>query len=342
MKKIMNVITPIMLVLLLAFNIFNYAKLRALENGEFSAEVNDVAQEDDVEIGEGYVIKSTAHISDAYISGDESGLSDADRETLDMAQAVLEEIVSDGMSDFEKERAVYDWMCKSLTFDEGSLTVIPGSDANGAEPYGVLKNRCGVCVGYATTLRLFMQMLGIECMVVHDSYLSHSWNLVKLDGEWYHTDVYSDVGTGNYMNFNLNDATMENMQSWNTDFFPEATGYKHSYVYMTRRSVEDAYAIPAAVREAIDENKPAIGLEFADPDRAYELADTVLDRIQTCLIEDAESVWLNWSWINISDTQSVLYISFLTDDGTDEPQESITNAESAKIDAAIAEAFAKG
>ena len=66
-----------------------------------------------------------------------------------------------------------------------------------------------------------MQMLGIDCMVVHDSHLSHSWDLVKLDGQWYHTDIYSDAGSGegNFSHFTLNEEMM-NSQEWNTDFFP--------------------------------------------------------------------------------------------------------------------------
>ena len=112
-------------------------------------------------------------------------------------------------------------------------------------PNGVLKNHEAVCVGYATTFRLFMQMLGIDCMVVHDSHLSHSWDLVKLDGQWYHTDIYSDAGSGegNFSHFNLNDEMM-NSQEWNTDFFPAADGYEYNYAYVNRTQCKDVYTIP--------------------------------------------------------------------------------------------------
>ncbi len=342
MKKAMNIIMPIMLVLLLVFNIFTYAKVKALEDAGDDFYVEDVAQEDDVTIGSEYVIKSTTQISDAYISGDVSKLSATDRETLDMASAVLDEIITDGMSDFDKERAVYDWMCANIGFDEGSMTVIPESDANCDTPYGVLKNHNAVCVGYATTFRLFMQMMGIECMVVHDSYLSHSWDLVKLDGHWYHTDVYSDAPGGGYVNFNLNDATMMNMQDWNTEFFPAADGYEYNLAYINRVGIGDVYDIPMAVREAMDNGQRIFGLQFHDGDVDYVLAEAVLDKVQTYLMEPAgvtTYTWLNWSWLSISDTESMLYVSLTTEDGSDVGGDGLTEAELARIDQAISSAF---
>ena len=57
-------------------------------------------------------------------------------------------------------------------------------------------------------------------MVVHNTEMYHTWNLVKLDGKWYHTDVYSDAETGNYANFNMNDDIASAGHDWNMDFFP--------------------------------------------------------------------------------------------------------------------------
>ena len=98
-----------------------------------------------------------------------------------MAAAVLDEIITEDMTDYEKELAVYDWMTHSLQYDTGVLQVIPRTEADADNPYGTLKYHNAVCVGYATTFRLFMQMLDIDCMVVHNTDAYHSWDLVKLD-----------------------------------------------------------------------------------------------------------------------------------------------------------------
>ena len=224
-STVMGVVMPLMLAVLLVMNIFTLLKVNDVQsfinkkNGD-----GDVAQENDVTICDQYVIKDTTAISDAYKSGSTSGLSDKEKETLDLAKNVLDDIITDGMNDYEKELAVYDWMTKNLTFDSGSLLVVPESGSDCDNPYGVLKHHDAVCVGYATTFRLFMQMMDIECMVVHNSDLSHSWDLVKLDGHCYHTDIYSDEGTGNYMSFNVNDSIWSQRQEWNKDFFPAADG----------------------------------------------------------------------------------------------------------------------
>lgn len=106
-------------------------------NTEFGGE--DVLAEDNVLIGGEYLIESTTHISDAYKSGDTSALSDRDKETLDMAKAVIDDVIKDGMTPYEKELAIYEWMTKNLAFDEGSLVVIPTSDSDCDNPYGVQK-----------------------------------------------------------------------------------------------------------------------------------------------------------------------------------------------------------
>ena len=121
--RIMYVVTPVMLVLLLALNVFTILKVKALEESAGDSDTEDVAQENDVTIGGEYVIKATTQISDAYKSGNTSNLSDKDKETLNMAKSVLDEIITDGMSDYEKELAVYKWMTANIGFDSGSMTI---------------------------------------------------------------------------------------------------------------------------------------------------------------------------------------------------------------------------
>ena len=344
--RIMYVVTPVMLVLLLALNVFTIFKVKALEESAGGDETEDVAQENDVTIGGEYVIKATTQISDAYKSGNTSNLSDKDKETLSMAKSVLDEIIADGMSDYEKELAVYKWMTTNIGFDSDSMTVIPEDESKPVDnPNGVLKNHEAVCVGYATTFRLFMQMLGIDCMVVHDSYLSHSWDLVKLDGQWYHTDIYSDVGSGegNFSHFNLNDETMMNQQEWNLDFFPAADGYKYNYAYVNRTQCKDVYTIPEQVRAAINEQQGVVSFDFGDEISVdiYNIADTIMNQIENAVVSGGDyGIGLSWSWLDADgDNIFCVYISYEknTDDPTDDPD--VTDETQQKIDDAVNKAF---
>lgn len=158
------------------------------------------------------------------------------------------------MSDFEKEKAVYDWMTKKLQQDSGALTVIPSTQEDCDNPYGVLKYHNAVCVGYATTFRMFMQMMGIECKVEHNTEKFHSWDVVKIDGDWYITDIYSDAGNGNYANFNVTDAMYGQSQSWDRDYFPAANSLKYNMAYQNKKTVDSIYDLPKALRAAMDKS----------------------------------------------------------------------------------------
>ncbi|MDD7642546.1 MAG: hypothetical protein PUK75_08755, partial [bacterium] len=69
------------------------------------AEQESNYQEDGFKVMDQYEIRSTTHISDAYIKNDPSGLSAEDKETYDMAKKVLDQIIKDHMSGYEKELA---------------------------------------------------------------------------------------------------------------------------------------------------------------------------------------------------------------------------------------------
>ena len=340
--RIMYVVTPVMLVLLLALNVFTILKVKALEESAGGDKTEDVAQENDVTIGGEYVIKATTQISDAYKSGNTSNLSDKDKETLNMAKSVLDEIITDGMSDYEKELAVYKWMTSNIGFDSGSMTVVPDDDSKPVDnPNGVLKNHEAVCVGYATTFRLFMQMLGIDCMVVHDSYLSHSWDLVKLDGQWYHTDIYSDAGssTGNFSHFNLNDEMM-NSQEWNTDFFPAADGYEYNYAYVNRTQCKDVYTIPEQMRAALDARQGVVSLDFGKDisDDVYNLADTIMNSVENT-VNAGYGVSFSWSWLEAGDDN--VFCVYINYEKTEDPDvdPGVTDEIQQKIDDAVNKAF---
>lgn len=211
-------------------------------------------QEDNVMIADQYEIKSTVAISDAYKNQDDSKLSETDKETLKMASDVLDEIITDEMkTDYDKELAVYEWMVENISSGSNSLLVTSNSPEAVSTPHGVLKGHNAVCVGYATTFRLFMQMLDIECKVVHNNEKYHSWDEVKLDDDWYYVDVYSDAGGTTYNNFNMTDTMCERGHDWDHSFWPSAVGTKYNYAILNAEKCDDLYTIPEKIRKSMEE-----------------------------------------------------------------------------------------
>ena len=301
----------------------------------------DPGQEDDVRISQNYVIRSTLPISDAYKSGDPSALNDRQKETLDMASAILAEIITPEMDAYEKEKAVYLWMTTHLAQDEGLLPVIPTTKADCDNPYGVLKYHNAVCVGYATTFRLFMQMLDIPCKVVHNSERYHSWDLVQLGEGWYHTDIYSDAGKTSYAHFNLMDSMLFESQNWNRDYFPAAAKSEYCYAVRSASRVSDLYEIPAGFRKALDDRDGLYSLRFpADfTEENAAIVQETLKQIQNRVeySEMSGDLYMDWRWMQIDD--GWLLSVNLNWYNRDEPESEIPDEALEKIDAAVEDAF---
>ncbi|MBR3383371.1 MAG: hypothetical protein IKG85_10105 [Clostridia bacterium] len=266
----------------------------------------DVAQENDVCIAQEYWIRDTSAISEAYKSGDTSALDDKQKETLKMASDLIDEIITDGMTDEEKEEAVYVWLTTKLKGETGMLTVVPTSSAESGEPFGVLKYRTAVCVGYATTFRLLMHMMDIDCMVVHDTSLSHSWDLVKLDGEWYHLDCYFDTGA-TYRHFNLNDAAMSNDHEWNTAFFPKAAGVKYNRMVRESVALDDIYALPEFVAGKLKAGEEGFSCSFGDlKEEDHPAAMYMITRVAELINMTYDDMSFEYYWTQNSEGGLVL------------------------------------
>ena len=269
-------------------------------------------QEDGYKVMDKYEIRSTTQISDAYLNNDPSGLSDEDKETYDMAKAVLDEIITDGMSAYEKELAIYDWMVDNIGQGSGHIISMPGQNSESFTPHDVLLNHNAVCVGYATTFRLLANMEGMDVHIVHNDY--HSWDMVKLDdGEWYQLDVYSDVNGSKYRNFNMTDEQARNGHDWDDSALPEAKGTKYSYAVQSAVEVKDLFEIPAKVRDIIKPGKSG-SLFYKFPkkltDKDLSLADQMIQIMQQAMysVQGGDNKDLSASWVDDGEGGYVLAI----------------------------------
>lgn len=178
---------------------------------------------------EDMTVYDTSAILAAWESGDDSGLSKKDREILNAAKSVLEECVAPDMSGYEKEEALYIWLSRSVRYDS-SHNNSKGAPRTSYEPYGPLINGKGVCLGYATTFQLLMNMAGVECITVTGAsnlmMNNHAWNMVRLNGEWYCADPTWDNrhGPDHFVYFNVTSQRMADTDhQWDYDNTPEAT-----------------------------------------------------------------------------------------------------------------------
>lgn len=176
----------------------------------------------------------------AWENGDDSALSEKDRQVLDAAKKVLSEQIAPNMSDCDKEFALYAWLTGNAVYDQSHYEK-QGAPRTSYEPYGPLIEGTGVCLGFATAFQLLMDMAGIECITVTGAAFrsreNHAWNMVRLDGEWYCVDPTWDLNPGInqdgekvYSFFNVNsDWLATTDHQWDYDSVPEATANDHEW-----------------------------------------------------------------------------------------------------------------
>lgn len=114
-----------------------------------------------------------------------------------VVDAAIASCVTDGMSNYEIAKALHDYLA---THNEYDMRLYSGNlPALSRTSYGALVNRTSVCAGYALAYERLMDQVGIPCEYVTGMTTrgSHAWNIIQIDGEWYHVDVTWDDPTPN-------------------------------------------------------------------------------------------------------------------------------------------------
>ena len=118
------------------------------------------------------------------------GKKDA-RKATDAGKKAVKSIVSGinkNWTDFQKCAYVHDAIILLSRYDE--------SAPHCSSAYGPLVDHAGVCEGYSEAYRMILGQIGINCETALNIPGTHEWNIVELDGKWYHVDVTQDDPIG--------------------------------------------------------------------------------------------------------------------------------------------------
>ena len=116
-----------------------------------------------------------------------------------MAKAIVDDIITSKMSEFDKALAIHDWLTFNLDYDF--------TYSNYYVEDALTDRRC-VCQGYALTFKMMCEMVGLNVIYVtgegysDGSWGGHAWNQVRIDGQWYNVDVTWDDPASPGKNFN--------------------------------------------------------------------------------------------------------------------------------------------
>ena len=123
-----------------------------------------------------------------YYSGN-GGYGDR-RDRYQKATKKLDEVIKslnlDGKSDYDKFKAVTNWIVSNVRYDEDNETKYQ-HDLTGAVLDGL-----AVCDGYAGTFYYMANAVGLNALfedgITNSNRIRHAWNLVEIDGTYYYTD----------------------------------------------------------------------------------------------------------------------------------------------------------
>jgi len=116
---------------------------------------------------------------------------------MEKAKEIVAKVIKPHMSDLEKEIALHDYLILNTEYDYQNYLLNTVSEES-HHPYGVLVNKVAVCDGFARSMQILLNMVGIESEFVHgdsdneNGWYGHAWNIVNIDGEYFHVDITFD------------------------------------------------------------------------------------------------------------------------------------------------------
>lgn len=169
---------------------------------------------------------------------------------------ILDSYIAENMSDYEKELVLHDYL---VTHCEYSKDTQQNSESDIYRAYGALVNQDAVCNGYAEALQLLFMCVGIrsEFVIGTADEIDHAWNLVELDGKWYHLDATWDDPMPDqgedalHAYFNVSDDIIKESHNWEKENYPAADSMDDNYYVRNHLYFSDFDAYKEQAYEAM-------------------------------------------------------------------------------------------
>ena len=148
--------------------------------------------------------------------------------------------VNDSMTELEKALVLHDYLVVHCRYNwrvAAGPAYEDTDEVNGGTPwmsYGALVLGDAVCQGYALAYKYLLNQVGIPSVYVASDAMNHAWNMVYLNGNWYHVDATWDDPTPNlegackHGNFLRSDSGIEETghRGWEQLYTCSSTAYE--------------------------------------------------------------------------------------------------------------------
>lgn len=230
-------------------------------------------------------------------------------------QEILAKVTS-GMSDYDMVKLFHDEIIRTCVYDTEATNNI----------YGALVEKRTMCQGYAGAFLRLCNLTGIPALLITGSTNEpHMWNMVKIDGEWYHIDLtWDDPDKEDYPEFcrydyfGLDTATIKKLRTIDNYSYalPEATSDRYNY-FVKSKLLADNYEgaklmVTNELYNCIRERGYGIQIKCATPELFLEVKSKMLtasDADGFAILEEVNAA----AGGGVIETESIYYAA---DEGT--------------------------
>lgn len=225
---------------------------------------------------------------------------------------ILAQLPDPDMSDLDKALWLHDYICVRYAYD---------SKLTNYDAYTFFRDRRGVCQGYTLAYMALMKACGIRTDFAASSDMNHIWNLIELDGAWYHVDLTwddpvhssgSDIpGRVGHDNFLCSDQALIRTGHYNWDSHVcDSTLYDGAYL----DTIQSAFAYLDGEWYCVDRQDGGVRL-------------LQFPAMETKLVFKVDGIWYRWndtryyvySYVNLCGVNGKLYYSTPTAIGCYDP-----------------------
>lgn len=143
---------------------------------------------------------------------------------------VINEKINNNTPSKEKIKIIHDYIIDNTEYDKLKYKNKEDTTYKSNTAYGVLIEGYGTCNGYADAMAIFLDKINIINYKISND--EHIWNLVYLDGKWYHLDLtwddpISDMNINRDTYFLITTDTLEKLNDgthgFNKEIYKEAS-----------------------------------------------------------------------------------------------------------------------
>lgn len=155
-------------------------------------------------------------------------------EEINAINAVVDKVIKEKITNStptkEKIKIIHDYIIDNTEYDKLKYENKEDNTYKSNTAYGVLIEGYGTCNGYADAMAIFLDKLNIINYKISND--EHIWNLVYLDGSWYHLDLtwddpISDINVNRDTYFLITTDTLEKLNDDTHNF--DKTIYKETF-----------------------------------------------------------------------------------------------------------------